>query len=242
MQVFPSITCTPKDSSMARLFVCSVLYSTCFLISFYSWCYVFSSIHSESSSQLHSPSIHRLPHRTNSNTRAGYSWVVPKHPGECVLCARACPGSSEMTRQKFPKRRHSLQINITLMCGIWPYTAWFRIHFWWWTNLSWNCLVITPFFKGFWSCRNKKRCYWGVTGHPHYKREADLVTPTQLQDGLPLTGMSGSVILSAILLTEFSLLHPNNPPIICSNVFWTGIALQDDQEDLQRSPCSQIAD
>lgn len=63
-----------------------------------------------------------------------------------------------------------------------------------------------------------------MTGHPHYKLEADFVTPTQLQDGLPLTGMSGSVILSAMLLTEFSLLHPNNPWILSIAVYF-GLAL-----------------
>lgn len=69
-------------------------------------------------------------------------------------------------------------------------------------------------FQGLLVMQKQKRCYWGVTGHPHYKLEANLVTPTQLQDGLPLTGMSGAVILSAMLLTEFSLLHPNNPWIL----------------------------
>lgn len=41
--------------------------------------------------------------------------------------------------------------------------------------------------------------------------EADLVTHAQLQNKLSLTGMSGSVILSAMHLTDLSFLHAHNP-------------------------------
>lgn len=44
--------------------------------------------------------------------------------------------------------------------------------------------------------------------------EADSVTHAQLQNGLPLTGMPGSVRLSAMPLTELSSLHPHNPWIL----------------------------
>lgn len=57
-----------RDAAMARLLSALFFYSTYFRISFYSWSSVFSSIHSESRSQLHPASIHRLLHRSKGST------------------------------------------------------------------------------------------------------------------------------------------------------------------------------
>lgn len=131
-----------RGSALARLLSALFFYSAYFLSSFYSWCHVLSSSCSEPRSQLQSASIHRLLHRskgsipvtqqlaTAGSCQSILKLHVPTSPGERVLCARACSGSSEMTSQKPLQMKHTLQINITVMCGICPCMACFRIHFW----------------------------------------------------------------------------------------------------------------
>lgn len=119
-----------RVSALARLWSALFFYSACFLSSFYSWCHVLSSSCAEPRSQLPSASIHRLLHRSKGSIPVTQHLAgscqsilklhVPRSPGEHVLCARACSGSSEMTSQKPLKMKHKLQINITLMCRICP--------------------------------------------------------------------------------------------------------------------------
>lgn len=115
-----------RDSALARFLSALFFYSARFLSSFYSWCHALSSSHSEPRSQLHLASIHRLLHRskgsipvtqqlaTAGSCQSILKLRVPTSPGECVLCSRACSGSSEMTSQKPLKMKRTLPTNITL--------------------------------------------------------------------------------------------------------------------------------
>lgn len=231
-----------RDPAMARLLSALFFYSMCFLISFYPWYYVFSSFHSESRSQLHPAAIHRLLHRSNGSIHitqqlatAGSHQSILKNMSSVQGLAQAAqkrPGKSLLKGSTHCTSTLPLYAGLDHLQSGLEYISGDQQTF---------LRMTIPFFKGFWSCRYKKRHYWGVTGHPHHKLEAHLVTLTQLQDGLPLTDMSGSVILSAMLLTEFSFLHPNNPWILSTAVyFWLALLCRTTKKICKGHPAHKL--
>lgn len=212
-----------RDWAMARLLSALFFYSTCF-ISFYSWWY----IHLESRSQLHPASIHRLLHRSKGSicvtkqlATAGSCQSILENVSSVQWLAQAA--QKWLGKHLLKRRTHCksalpscvgfdhIQSGLEYISGdgqTFLGTVWWSLHF---SRAS--------------SHAERKRDAIGEwLAIPFYKLKAHLVTPTQLQDGLPLTGTSSSVVLSSMLLTEFSLLHTNNPWILSIAVYF-GLAL-----------------